>query len=291
MLIDRIILGDELSNEDYHKSEGVSSTFLRSLIENTASKAHWNRLNPTSNSSMDLGNLIHTLVLEPDTFDKRYLILPESHKQKGESIKKNQPYYQEAKELSKTVLSFKENQDLDLLRQNLEHNLDYQLIRHMRTKGKPEVSLMWHEKIYGMDVTLKSRPDWLWEKEGFIFDLKTCQDASDDGFAKSVQNRTYLLQAYMAMRGYEKCFGRKAMQHVWVVIENSKPYDINSFYLDPKDPEYGHELYEVGKDLFYKAMKIYKECKQSGNWPGYGCVPKPLKLSHWYINKVNEMEI
>lgn len=69
----------ELSNEEYHGGEGVSSTILKELITRSAAhcKALMDGLRRKSSASMSLGTVIHSAVLEPETFGDEYFILPE----------------------------------------------------------------------------------------------------------------------------------------------------------------------------------------------------------------------
>lgn len=69
----------ELSNEEYHGGEGVSSTILKELITRSAAhcKALMDGLRRKSSASMSLGTVIHSAVLEPETFNDEYFILPD----------------------------------------------------------------------------------------------------------------------------------------------------------------------------------------------------------------------
>jgi exodeoxyribonuclease VIII len=72
----------DLSIEDYHADKTAISR--SGLMEFKKSPYHYwaNYLNPDKpekepTDAMILGNAFHTLVLEPNTFDERYLVMPE----------------------------------------------------------------------------------------------------------------------------------------------------------------------------------------------------------------------
>jgi hypothetical protein len=74
----------DLCIEDYHHGPGISRS---GLIELKRSPYHyWYRyLNPdykpeTATLAQILGNALHTLILEPNEFEKRYFVMPELNK-------------------------------------------------------------------------------------------------------------------------------------------------------------------------------------------------------------------
>lgn len=68
----------ELSNEAYHASEGVSSTTLKELINRSPAhcRAYMDGLRKKGSASMSLGTIIHSAVLEPESFGQEYFVLP-----------------------------------------------------------------------------------------------------------------------------------------------------------------------------------------------------------------------
>ncbi|MCB1902338.1 MAG: PD-(D/E)XK nuclease-like domain-containing protein, partial [Rhodocyclaceae bacterium] len=71
----------DLDNDAYHGSSGWSSSQLKTLIERTPAHLVYNmthRSEPTAN--MALGTAVHTLVLEPATFDAEFAVMPKVDK-------------------------------------------------------------------------------------------------------------------------------------------------------------------------------------------------------------------
>ena len=68
----------DIPNEEYHRSNGTSSSSLKTLLEQTPAHLEYNRTHPKdSTENMKLGTLVHMLVLEPDKFEEEYIIVPD----------------------------------------------------------------------------------------------------------------------------------------------------------------------------------------------------------------------
>ena len=74
-----IYTADELSNEDYHAGDGVSSTVLKELIKRSPAhcRALMDGLRSKTSNAMNLGTVVHTAVLEPHRFWDQYWVAPE----------------------------------------------------------------------------------------------------------------------------------------------------------------------------------------------------------------------
>jgi exodeoxyribonuclease VIII len=98
--------------------------------------------------------------------------------------------------------------------------------------------------------------------DGYIYDLKTCEDASPHGFLQSVRKYKYALQAYFYRHAVESAYKCRVLGFRFIAVE--------------KEPPYAHAVYELGPELmtgaafdFERALTLYKDCTASGNWPGY----------------------
>ena len=143
-------------------------------------------------------------------------------------------------------------------------------------------------------LTFKTRPDWIWEKEGFLFDLKTSSNAAPTGygcFPSKAQALAYPMQAYMACRGYEALTGKKAKGHTWIVIDSSPPYDVARYDISSSElhPINEDQVYWAGETLFKKAVALYQECKRNNHWPGHQTGNTPLPLSSYYLNTIGDL--
>jgi len=98
--------------------------------------------------------------------------------------------------------------------------------------------------------------------DGYIYDLKTCEDASPQGFLSAVRKYRYNLQAHFYRSAVESAFKCRVLGFRFIAVE--------------KEPPYAHAVYELGPELmtnaifdFERALNLYKECTAKNEWPGY----------------------
>lgn len=128
--------------------------------------------------------------------------------------------------------------------------------------GMAEVSLFWHDHEYGIDR--RARFDHL-RPYGLarIVDVKTAESAEPDAFSRAVANYGYHQQAAWYLEAGQTCglFDADA-EFVFVVAEKKPPHLVNTFRLDA-------EALRVGAERNRQAMEIFRDCTESGIWPGY----------------------
>lgn len=119
-------------------------------------------------------------------------------------------------------------------------------------------------------VRLKSAIDAI-GKDGFIYDLKTCEDASPKGFLSSVRAYRYNLQAYF----YTTVVNLALRQHP-EILPGFKSVAGFRFVAVEKSPPYAVAVYTIGPELttyaimdFEKGLKEYKSCVALDDWPGF----------------------
>lgn len=144
-----------------------------------------------------------------------------------------------------------------------------------KVPGVAEQSVYWHDPITG--VLCRCRPDW-WRSDDVLVDLKSTEDASPEGFAKSIANWRYDVQAPYYLDGVQIATGRKPRGFVFVAVEKKAPYAVGVYVLDA-------ESLELGRAQYQHDLKIYAECQRSGQWPGYGDKIQVINLPAWHANK------
>lgn len=141
--------------------------------------------------------------------------------------------------------------------------------------GKAEQSVYWHDKATG--VLCRCRPDF-WREDDLLVDLKTTDDASVDGFAKSIANWRYDVQAPFYMDGVQAATGRKPKGFVFIAVEKKPPFAVGVYVLDAESTELGRAQYRAD-------LKRFAECERTGEWPGYGNKIQAISVPAWHANK------
>lgn len=144
-----------------------------------------------------------------------------------------------------------------------------------RTPGRAEQSIYWIDTITG--TLCRCRPDWM-RDDHLPIDLKTTEDASPEGFARSIAKFRYEVQAAFYLDGIEAATGKRPKNFVFIAVEKKPPYAVGVYVLDA-------ETLEIGLGLYREDLATYTECAKANKWPGYGDKIQTINLPGWYANK------
>jgi len=252
-----------ISNLDYHADPAISASHLKAI--NTSPLHYWaryldpNRVAPEPSPAMKLGTLVHCLVLEPEELPHRYRRVPDGIDRRTKDGK------QQWAELEATGLELIKAADWDAANAMADsvhrHPAAAQLLQ--RAGGMAELSFWWDDSSTGLRC--KCRPDWFTDQ---VVDLKTTADASPAGFARSVANFGYHVQAahYLAGTGVER--------FSFVAVEKQPPYAVAVYQLDAA-------AMAIGDALRLDALNRIVQCRKADQWPGYGDDEQVISLPKW----------
>lgn len=128
--------------------------------------------------------------------------------------------------------------------------------------GHPEQSVFWQDARTG--VQRRMRADWLPDLGGWrpvLSDYKTCASADPSAIARSVANFRYDMQGEWYADGIEAITGLR-LPFLFVFQEAEPPYLITVCQLDDDAQVSGRLRNE-------RAIERYRDCEESGIWPGY----------------------
>jgi hypothetical protein len=92
-------------------------------------------------------------------------------------------------------------------------------------------------------------------------DLKTTVNADPREFGKTAYNFGYHQSAAHYIDGVKAATGEELPFH-FVLVEKTAPYLVSVVELDT-------EAINIGRQMNDRAKRIYQECTNTGNWPGY----------------------
>lgn len=141
--------------------------------------------------------------------------------------------------------------------------------------GKPEQSLFWRD---GSGVECRARVDWLPQATGrrmVIGEYKTAPSADPEKFAKSAVDFGYAQQAAWYIDGVITLELDRDPAMVHIVQERTAPYLVSVIQLNSA-------ALRIGRILNDRAIRIYKQCTDTGNWPGYSTDVVSTALPYWY---------
>jgi len=268
-----------LDNYYYHANAGYSRS---QILEIKKSAYHfWYKYINTNykkkceeSTAMLLGSAVHTAILEPDLFDKQYIVSPKFDRRTKDGKKSYDDFQLQAE--NKIVIDELVFLKIQIMRDALRKNPQATLILD-NENNLYEKSIYWQD--INTNILCKSRPDLLNIQKNLICDLKTTSDASERAFSASIYQRGYHIQAAMMIDALQ-AVGHEINTFVFLCVESVEPYATAIYILD-------NESIERGRQDFYALLQTIKRCTEQNFWPSYES--KIIKLPN-FVNYITENE-
>jgi exodeoxyribonuclease VIII len=256
----------DLTNAEYHASPAISKSGL-DLIRKAPALYRWRQANPTEQTpAMRLGTLTHTAVLEPDSFAASVIARPEGIDRRTSAGKAEWAAF-EIEANGREILTGEEMAKLAAIRDAVRSHP----AAAKALAGRPtiEQSIFWDAD----GIACRCRPDAVTER-GVIVDLKTTRDASPEGFAKSIAQYRYHVQAAFYSDGYRAAFGEAPRGFVFIAVETEPPFLVAVYVASETMTSRGRIDYQGDLDTF-------RRCRDADEWPGYSSAPLTIDLPKW----------
>jgi exodeoxyribonuclease VIII len=276
----------DLSNEDYHGNKDYVSASGLKLIKK--SPLHYKEHVTVETEALLFGSAYHTYILEPEIFDSEFFVFnplkrPDPSKNFNATVNKqwkNDIYLQH-----KNVITVEQYEQIKSMKDRLFKNI---YARNLLKKGIAEQSFMFDAVTFeNKEIGVKVRPDYIKEKKRIVVDLKTCSDASEQGFQKQAAQYDYHIQAALYVDMMEQFKGdRMPWSFIFIAQEKSYPYAYGIYEASPQFIAQGRYEYE-------QLIMLYQQCKETDNYPGYQVFVenkfgiKELSLPPWAIREIN----
>jgi hypothetical protein len=284
----------DMPAEQYHAIRAMSATGLKRMRR---SPAHYFGLTldprrppdePTP--AMINGTVVHCCTFEPDKVDTMFAVVPDGAPRRPSSLQRN------AKKPSPETLDaiawwddFNERtmgcqvieaQALAMARLQASALRALPDFGALLSDGYGEASVFWIDEETG--ELCKCRPDWTSPAgDGAILaDGKTTQDASPEGFAKSIWNLDYPLQAAHYTDGFMAATGKTVHGFVFGAVESAWPHQAAAYMVDD-------EVMAWARRENRRLLNLYAECKRTGHWPGYPQTVMPITMPAWAYKEIN----
>ena len=261
-----------MNNTEYNAHPAISKSHLdqvaKSPLHYWARYLDPNRVVPEPTPAMAIGSAVHTHVLELDQWDARYVSAPDGIDRRTKAGKAEWEAFTTAA-TGRTVLP---KADADLV-MRMAHSVFSHPAAAMllALPGKAETTHMWTDAATGLQC--KCRPDWLTDDGRLLVDLKTTEDASR-GFAKSIAQWRYHVQASWYLDGIEQATGTRPEQFLFLCVEKKAPYAVAVYAADA-------EMIAAGAQTAARDLDVLATCKAAGAWPGYSDQIEPISLPPW----------
>ena len=218
------------------------------------------RLNPgvidTGSSKMDLGTIVHGIVLEGD---ESRLVIVEADDWRTKVARETR----DAARLAGLVPVLAG--DMGMVREIAEAARSAIRNSELATaftpaEGKAEQTLAWQEG----EIWLRSRPDWLTNDHRLIIDLKTTAGSAEpSAWLRTMLGNGNDLQAVLGLRGIKALSQNGARcQFVFWVVEQNPPYASAFVGLSP-------QFLDMSEHKLARAIQLWTDASMLNCWSGY----------------------
>ena len=292
---------EKMSNDEYHACPEFSSSQLKDMLRSGAhfySKHIIKEFERESKKHLDFGTLAHTLFLEPEQFQNEFVVLPDdapkpptdvmrnAKKPSDESILRVEWWDKfNAEHGTKITISEELLSGAQRIANNLRSLSSYADMQN--NYGMAEASIFFNDPVFGLK--LRVRPDYHIAPcsdfpNGWIFDVKTSNDARPFKFSKSCADYFYDLSAAMYREGFQEYYQTEDKPgFTFLVAESSIPFLCKQYKAS--------DLFlSVGENRYYKAKEILAESLLINEWDGYSTDLEEIYLPSYLTKQAIENE-
>lgn len=258
------------SNKQYHEYVAAISKSRLAKMSVCPQYFKWCEDNPQE-TTQDLifGSAFHKAVLEPDTFNEEFAILPSNIDRRTKVGKDSYNQFLIENE-GKGILSAEDFDTIMAMKSSVENNKYAKALLN----GVREQSIYYVDDLTG--IKCKVRPDCQKHIKDriVIVDLKSCKSAAPEDFMRDVVKYSYDLQDAMYKNGVSKTLGvpLDKIDFVFIAVEKKAPHLIGIY-------EANEDIFNRGDALYRKYLGMLKQCRETGDWYNYnGFTHQPITL-------------
>lgn len=271
-----------MTEREYRQHHAISRSELWRMHE-SPEKFKWFKDHPPEPTpALTFGQVVHKLLLQPETFDEDFAVLTEMDRRT-----------KVGKEAFDAFLSRLEGRTAVIQADYDKAQEMASAVRRSRLAtsllvGEHEIEFFWTDPDTHEDC--KCRCDCLTKTDDghyIIVDYKTAGSAKTDVFNQSIFKYGYHFQAAMYSEGVMRAMDLDYRpEFVFIVQEKAAPYAVNVVSI----PE---TVMLAGIDTFREYIGLYHQCKGTDYWFGYNGAfdePNEAYLPGWMQLGVDEEE-
>lgn len=269
------LIKSKLTDETYHRDTTRISKSGLDLINQSPAHYYDKYLNPDpyyppikkDEKHFDIGSVFHCAMLEPNEFFKRYIVTTKKVDRRTTKGKWEWNEFIRSANGRKII-----NADVyEWAMRMQESAMKNPIVKKLFERGYAERICEFIEPTTG--ASCKCRPDWE-TVDNILVDLKSTDDASINGFEKSVRKFRYYVQDPFYRDGLDAERGIFPELFIFVAVEKKPPFGVGLFTVDQDD-------INRGRDVYIKNIERWLECRKTGVWPGYPTEIQSLKLRYF----------
>lgn len=254
-----------IPDADYRAIRALSKSSLTEFLRSPAHYLASTEKPKETTDAMMFGTAYHAHVLTPDRFSENVVMKPEwdARTKEGKAIKAEF----EASLGRKVYIKDEQFEAIKAMKAALmAHPVASKILAGL-TDTEMAIECDFHHS-HPSDETLRIKGllDGWDHKTGTIIDLKTCKDASPEGFKWAVKDFRYDLQE-VQYRGLINAAFRPeghpgANRFVWIAQEKEPPYAVGVYVLS-------NRTLMTAWDEWSVSVQHFAGCQKANVWPGY----------------------
>lgn len=257
----------DIPEDEYHAdTTRISASMIKMMHAKTPAHVYDaffapDREQPDS-ASLDFGKMFHAAVLEPETFDDKYMVIPEGLDRR---TKEGKALWADILASGKQAVADNKFNDVKKMAANI-HKLPI-WSKIMDNNPQFEKTVMTENRRIRMDIFVEPCDDF---PRGLIVDLKSCADASPYRFGYDCNKFGYHIQAAHYCDVVFEVSGFKP-DFIILASEKTRPFIAKAY-------EIGQIELSIGLKLASEAYGRLIECLALEEWPAYGDDIEPIAL-------------
>jgi len=262
--------------EAYHAGPGYSSSHLKRLHKESPFAYHFEYLTPhepqdptlwknAPSRPMVIGGATAALMDGEEVFRRGYYVLPPELASQNKNSRVWKEGYAEAvtSNPTKTILLPTEYEQAQAIAEAPFNHPDpwtREQLRGLLLSPHLRAECSFYHLDEETGLLVKARPD-LGIKAGFLADVKTTADCGPWAFSRKINDMGHHIQAALAIDIVNKVERTAVDKWLFVVVEQSPPYDVAVYWLGKASLMRGYQIYRA-------ALTRLAGCLRNDVWPG-----------------------
>lgn len=238
------------------------------------------RLNPDyqaeESSRLDLGSIVHCLLLEND---RSRIVVVDAPDWRTKAAKEARD---QARAVGRLPILADKMLMADAMVAAARDQIAISELAGVFDAGEPEVTFVWQDGT----SWCRTRPDWMTDDGRLLLDFKSTDAAAQpDAWGRGVMvSQGYELQAALGRRAMRAVLGVHDVEFVFLVQETEPPFALSLVGLQPAYWAYA----DARLDL---ALEIWSECRAKNEWPAYPTRVAYVEPPTWLTYRLEEQAV
>lgn len=266
---------DTPNAEYYAIKDRVSHSYLKNIDRSCAHYKMMLDAPAPSSDAQNLGTYLHALVLEPESAERDFVVVPNFGDQRKKENKLAKEAFIASLPPDARLVSAEQAADAIAMRDAIfRHDAARRLLDAV---SATEVTCLFNRG----GVECKARIDAIAPSLRTVIDIKTTQDASPAEYFRSCYKYSYHTQGEFYLHALNACQDVDFDTFVHIAVEST--FKAVAVYMFPP------ELMQYATDINNKRLERVSNCQHNDSWPAYPNVITELPVPYWVYKQLEEI--